>query len=195
MPPLHVPLRCRPFRSHVAIICGRQVSTRRSRGVSCPSACRLCLVAHARLSSQRERSRRAGPVHSVGRRRLKPPRPQARIPTPGRGRDLFHASGCSQCHRVDAAISPGPPNRTSVWQSGTARGCLADEPAAGGQAPDFRLSDEDRKSLQAFLRLGVANVLHDTPAEASERLIAQLRCAACHSRDGRSSRRGRSPRC
>ena len=107
---------------------------------------------------------------------------------PARGRKLFQGSGCGQCHRLDAAVAAGPPNRTSVWQSDAVRGCLTDEPAAKGQAPDFRLSDEDRQSLRVFLRLGPANLLSDAPAEVSERLMTQLRCAACHSRDGRSSR-------
>jgi type 1 glutamine amidotransferase/mono/diheme cytochrome c family protein/glucose/arabinose dehydrogenase len=110
------------------------------------------------------------------------------IPDADRGRELLRSNGCSQCHRLDAAVPPDPPKRASVWQSDAARGCLAADPTARGQAPDFGLNDDDRKSLRAFLQLGAANLLHDAPAEVSERLMSQLRCAACHSRDGRSNR-------
>ncbi len=62
--------------------------------------------------------------------------------------------------------------------------CLAADPTAGGVAPAFGLTDDDRESLRAFLQRGAANLLNDTPAEVSQRLVSELRCAACHSRDG-----------
>ena len=105
-----------------------------------------------------------------------------------RGRELFQSAGCAQCHRLEAAVATVPPNRADVWKAGPARGCLATDPTVGGQAPDFGLSDDERQSLQAFLQLGADSLLHDTPAEASQRLMSQLRCTACHGRDGRSSR-------
>ncbi|HEY1784870.1 MAG TPA: c-type cytochrome, partial [Pirellulales bacterium] len=103
-----------------------------------------------------------------------------------RGRELFQTAGCVGCHRVESAVATAPPKRADVWKSDAARGCLAADAATRGQAPDFGLSDDDRQSLRTFLQLGPGNLLHDTPAEASQRLMSQLRCAACHSRDGRS---------
>ncbi|HEX4146379.1 MAG TPA: ThuA domain-containing protein [Pirellulales bacterium] len=105
-----------------------------------------------------------------------------------RGRELFRTIGCAQCHRLDAAVAAELPKRPDIWRSDAARGCLAADATARGQAPDFALGDDDRQSLGAFLRLGPANLLHDAPAEVSQRLAGQLRCAACHGRDGRSSR-------
>ncbi len=59
----------------------------------------------------------------------KVPTAEGLSPDVARGRELFQGSGCRQCHRLDEATAPSPPTRASDWPSGTARGCLADDPA------------------------------------------------------------------
>ena len=120
-------------------------------------------------------------------RRQRFPTSRARVPTPPAAANCFiQRMQPVSSRRCGSRCRPTQPHERLAVRHGA--GCLADNPAVAGQAPDFRLSNEDRKSLQAYLRLGVASVLHEPPAEASQRLVARLRCTACHSRDGHSSR-------
>ena len=147
-------------RSDVAIFYGGQVSAGRIAGVSCPSACRLCLVAYARLPSQRKRSRARWPqlIREQGdRKNCGGGGPECNAV---RGRELF------QTQRL-WAVSPrgrgGRPSSAEACRISGSReavgGCLADNPAARGEAPDFGWSDDDRQSLRAFLRMGAGNLL------------------------------------
>ncbi|HTU27157.1 MAG TPA: ThuA domain-containing protein, partial [Pirellulales bacterium] len=107
-----------------------------------------------------------------------------------RGRELFAAVGCGQCHRAESAQLVGPPRHMDIWRAAATRGCLADDAWARGEAPDLGFNLEQRESLRAYLKRDAGNLLHEVPAEASQRLMTRLRCAACHGRDGVSSRAG-----
>jgi hypothetical protein len=55
--------------------------------------------------------------------------------------------------------------------------------------PRFALGDSDRAALSDFLAKDVPSFARSAPAEDAVRLMASLRCHACHSRDGQTSPR------
>jgi cytochrome c2 len=88
---------------------------------------------------------------------------------PIRGQDTFVAKSCLNCH------APAGPVRAQDFAAtlagGWTRGCVAEDAAGRGTAPDF-----------AFTGPGVR--VHDAPVEFARRQWADLRCSACHARDG-----------
>ena len=104
-----------------------------------------------------------------------------------RGQKAFAERGCRQCH-ADPAIPTRPPRERSLFAiAGQHSGCLAATPAERHAAPDFRLTDDDRRALATLLAGDGRSLLVDTPAEASTRLVKAFRCAACHTIDSRPS--------
>lgn len=96
-----------------------------------------------------------------------------------RGAELVVAKRCHACHdgvRSDGE-APKPPELTALRSE--PEGCLAVEPAAG--LPRYTLGTGDREALLAFLRNPTAP---ERPADQVDRRLAQLRCLACHQRDG-----------
>jgi mono/diheme cytochrome c family protein len=59
---------------------------------------------------------------------------------------------------------------------------------AGTTAPRFRFTGEDRAALQAFLQTDRKSLDRAVPVEDARRLMAALRCAVCHGRDGELNR-------
>jgi hypothetical protein len=53
-----------------------------------------------------------------------------------------------------------------------------------GSAPDFALAPRQREALAAFGARGFDSLKQDAPVEYAERQIKELRCTACHARDG-----------
>ncbi len=129
----------------------------------------------------------------------------ADVPDPNRGQDLFAERRCQQCHgsafpmdddrekegdggdanrrgknRAIAEILP----RTSLFESSSRRGCLAEDQTARGGAPDFGFDAAQRTSLIRFLRQPDTSIRNRTEAELSTRMLLFLRCVACHDRDG-----------
>ena len=99
-----------------------------------------------------------------------------------RGAELVVTSGCLNCH---AGMPPTTqPALAATLASGWAKGCLADDAKTRGAAPDFALSADQRDALRAFAAGGFASLKQDSPIEFAERQITNLRCAACHPRDG-----------
>jgi mono/diheme cytochrome c family protein len=62
---------------------------------------------------------------------------------------------------------------------------MAAKRAERERAPDFGFSDAERDSLAAFVRTDFGSLLRNDPAETSQRLMADLRCTACHALDAR----------
>ena len=102
-----------------------------------------------------------------------------------RGAQLLASTGCLNCH---AGMPPTTtPALAVTLKTAWTKGCLAADAAARGKAPDFALTPAQRDSLTAFAATGLASLKQDSPAEFAERQITQLRCTACHARDGHQS--------
>jgi mono/diheme cytochrome c family protein len=104
---------------------------------------------------------------------------------PTRGAQLLATSGCLNCH---AGLPPAAaPTLALTLDAGWSKGCLAPDGAARAGAPDFAFTPAQRDALLAFAADGFASLKLDPPNEFAERQIQNLRCAACHARDGRPS--------
>lgn len=92
------------------------------------------------------------------------------------GRENFKALNCAACHPVggDAVTSVAPP-REALDPN---RGCLGSSP---GNAPDFSLSEAQRKAIRALLRQ--PRKQPDATGQVAVTL-AKFNCIACHERDG-----------
>jgi mono/diheme cytochrome c family protein len=105
---------------------------------------------------------------------------------PGRGAKLFQSAGCVQCHVTAAGAKLPPPSL--AFPAIPVKGCLADDRSGLGKAPDFALTDVQRRGLRTFLGSDLKSLLQETPSEFSLRQMKLLQCGACHSRDGVQSR-------
>ena len=102
-----------------------------------------------------------------------------------RGAQLLVASGCINCH---AGVPPTTtPTLAATLRSSWTKGCLGSDAAARGAAPDFGFTPAQREAFVAFAASGFGSLKQDDPEEFTERQIANLRCTACHSRDGQPS--------
>jgi mono/diheme cytochrome c family protein len=102
-----------------------------------------------------------------------------------KGAQLLVTAGCLNCH---AAVPPTTqPSLASTMQKGWSAGCMGDDPAKQGNAPDFKMTAAQRDALRAFAAAGFASLKLDSPVEFAERVFSDMRCAACHSRDGEQS--------
>jgi mono/diheme cytochrome c family protein len=102
-----------------------------------------------------------------------------------RGAQLLATSGCLNCH---AGVPPSTaPKLADTVQHGWQKGCMAADAAARGTAPDFGFDDAQREALHTFATAGFDSLKQDCPAEFAERQVRNLRCTACHSRDGQAS--------
>ena len=92
------------------------------------------------------------------------------------GRAYFAAFGCVACHQIDGVASP--PANVAGGRLDPTRGCLSARPRG---APDYSLSEEQRRAIRAALADGGA------AASADERVAITLtafNCIGCHVRDG-----------
>ncbi|WLD11726.1 ThuA domain-containing protein [Planctellipticum variicoloris] len=110
-----------------------------------------------------------------------------------RGKQAFFGAtrNCFGCHST-IADRPPLPVAMAKFKDFT-RGCLAPTAELRGDAPDFGLTEWERtavsesvppESLGALFATVVAN-----PSLGSRRLVRELNCRACHSRDGQRSPR------
>ena len=107
---------------------------------------------------------------------------------PKAGEKAFSNFGCANCHTVDDLELPA---RWSIpaasLQSG--QGCLSAKELSPSESqvlaaiPDFRLGDERRQNLSQWLTR-LETLAQDSVEERSERWVQELRCHACHQRDG-----------
>jgi len=102
-----------------------------------------------------------------------------------KGGALLVSAGCISCHA--GAPMLGVPKLAATLDAGWTKGCLAADDAGRGKAPDFGFTPEQREALLTFAAGGFDSLKQDSPAEFAERQIANLRCTACHARDGQQS--------
>lgn len=114
-----------------------------------------------------------------GTQREFPPGPKGDVT---RGAQLLVSSGCLNCH---AGLPPTTqPTLAATLAGGWVKGCLSPDAAARGNAPDFALAPGQREALIAFAARGFGSLKQDAPVEFAERQMANMRCTACHARDG-----------
>src|SRR5204863_9753777 len=95
---------------------------------------------------------------------------------------LVVTSGCLNCH---AGLPPTTqPKLLDTIKGGWMKGCLAADEKDRASAPDFQFTKTQRDALHAFAANGFASLKQDSAVEYAERQITNLRCTACHSRDG-----------
>ncbi len=107
-------------------------------------------------------------------------KPLAPVPTGDRdrGRQLFGARGCGNCHEVPDGPAPArAPALAAI--AGKSGGCLAPTPAAG--LPVYRLTPAERAQLTRFV--------HDPDTaepreQATRRRTRHLGCTRCHEFEG-----------
>ncbi len=104
-----------------------------------------------------------------------------------RGAALLVSEGCINCHA--GAPVGNRPSLADTLAKGWKGGCVADDAAGRGRAPDFVLTAAQRDALRAFARTDFASLRQDSPAEFAARQVAELRCGACHDHDGAVARR------
>lgn len=104
-----------------------------------------------------------------------------------RGAALLVSEGCINCH-AGAAVG-NRPSLADTLAKGWRGGCVAEDAAGRGRAPDFVLSASQREALRAFAKTDFASLRQDSPAEFAQRQVAELRCGACHDHDGAVARR------
>ncbi len=98
-----------------------------------------------------------------------------------RGRDVFAARGCADCHELGA---PRPPIESTLSAPslaalvGSRAGCLAEPPLPG--VPDFHLDARQRSVIVAFLETLGRWAGSDVPHMELAATLDRLRCTACH---------------
>jgi mono/diheme cytochrome c family protein len=106
-----------------------------------------------------------------------------------RGKALFATAGCAHCHVQKegkpialATLRPFPQPEAME------KGCLAGTATGQKLAPDFGFDKKRLEALRAFLSNPRYSLRRETLAEFSQRQVANLKCTACHRRDGGTSR-------
>jgi mono/diheme cytochrome c family protein len=106
-----------------------------------------------------------------------------------RGKVLFETVGCAKCHVLKTGDRLAEGQRLPLpGKNAIANGCLADDGAARKSAPDYGFVKEKRSALRSFLSGDVRSLAQETASEFSQRQVANLKCTACHRRDGGTSR-------
>jgi cytochrome c551/c552/cytochrome c553 len=105
------------------------------------------------------------------------------------GKRLIVAKGCANCHAIKpGGKEAGAPLFTALDDlkkpDKAALGCLADDAAQRGKAPDFGFAAANRDALRLFLVEGLTGAGSPAPAHAARETIRRLNCLACHNRDG-----------
>jgi mono/diheme cytochrome c family protein len=105
-----------------------------------------------------------------------------------KGRQLVRASGCLNCHPIEKeTTTASAPAFAAIDAGGWTRGCMAADPAARKNAPDFGLTEPQRSALLALAATDRSSLSRETPMEFSLRQVTAMRCTACHARDGKES--------
>lgn len=106
-----------------------------------------------------------------------------------RGEKHFKEAQCASCHTTERSGVPDPHQinlKAPLPQKRLDAGCLAEKDRA--KAPDFGLTDAQRRALAHVMKSTNPLTLRDTPAEFSMRQVQTLQCASCHRRDGAITR-------
>ncbi len=92
------------------------------------------------------------------------------------GKGYFQSLNCSACHKLGDIPAAKP--IVELTASDLKRGCLSDKP---GKAPQFDLSESQRKSIRAALESKAEP--HSPKTQLALSMVA-FNCIACHARDG-----------
>ena len=103
-----------------------------------------------------------------------------------RGATLLVSEGCINCHA--GAPVGNQPSLAATIAKGWMHGCVADDAAGRGKAPNFEFTSDQLKALRAFAQTDLSSLRRDVPAERARRAVAELNCVACHAADGSSSK-------
>lgn len=107
----------------------------------------------------------------------------------GRGKNLFTKVGCSQCHTLKTGTkTEAKANQKFPGKDALSKGCLAGDDATRKSAPDYRFAKEQTEALRSFLSGDSKSLSRESASEFSQRQVANLKCTACHRRDGASTR-------
>ena len=101
-----------------------------------------------------------------------------------RGAQLLTSSGCLQCH---AGLPANATPLSKTVASGWVKGCLSEDSAQRGNAPDYQFSSAQKKALREFAKAGLESVERDSDLEFAQRAVADVRCIACHQMDAKQS--------
>jgi mono/diheme cytochrome c family protein len=115
-----------------------------------------------------------------------PPTPDVKIDWVAKGREVFGAKGCANCHTLEeqgkaVAATATSPKLADVTKASD-KGCLAEKPSA--KAANYSLSAEQRSALQAFLKDGLSGAGSPSPVHAARISVKRFNCLNCHQRDG-----------
>lgn len=102
-----------------------------------------------------------------------------------RGAALLVSEGCINCHA--GAPVGNQPSLAATIAKGWTRGCVADDAAGRGKAPNYEFTSDQLKALRAFAQTDLVSLRQDVPAERARRVVAELNCVACHAADGASA--------
>ncbi|MFT5124240.1 MAG: mono/diheme cytochrome c family protein [Verrucomicrobiales bacterium] len=99
-----------------------------------------------------------------------------------KGKLLVQERGCLNCHQHALKNRYASPSLEAIAESDWAtKGCLSADPTV-----QLNLQEGEQVTLLAF-KAGLSSLKQRNLGEYSERQIARLNCAACHSRDGQLS--------
>lgn len=103
-----------------------------------------------------------------------------------RGKKLTVESGCLNCHQIDNQLSSTlkAPELRSLTKERWQQGCMADEQEKRKTAPLYSLDEDQKLALQAITLDGIESFKRRVPLEYATRRVENLRCIACHTRDG-----------
>jgi len=108
-----------------------------------------------------------------------------------RGKQLVESSGCLKCHAIEAKPLLGDNAKfaslEAIPRANWNRGCMAADASQRGSAPDFELTDEQRTAVASLVATDPKSLARESAPEFAERQIAEMRCTACHARDGKAS--------
>ena len=105
-----------------------------------------------------------------------------------KGKRWVASAGCLNCHQLGQDKSEAKfATLGELPKEKLGRGCLAADASARGAAPQFKLSNEQRSAIAAFLQTNLVSLDSDSAPEFADRQMAALRCTACHARDGSES--------
>jgi mono/diheme cytochrome c family protein len=135
-----------------------------------------------------ERASLAAYLHEAAKGSLQKPEKDL-VGNAFRGSDLLAKRDCLRCHSTEGDRTGKAAIRGELPLEKLDRGCLADDAAARGTAPQFAWADGERQAVAAYLRNRDVAPAHVSLGERSAQLVAELRCQACHNRDGRNGDR------
>ncbi|MDC0934971.1 c-type cytochrome [Pirellulales bacterium] len=116
----------------------------------------------------------------------------AERPKPGdseRGQRIYSRKGCGACHQLDRSPPSTLPKAPAIFGRPSSRGCLDHLVDSRHDGPHYKLTENERDSVRAFLKEGNESLASFTAAEAADRLVERYACLSCHDRDGHAAQR------